>query len=174
MKIQAEFYNFPIRGYRSFAAAVRAGLASPQARRARAESIRLAGSTIIDACWDEAGVAFRLSNGFILHIFNNGTALDWLLISDDDYLSLRAKLKSPDDHWTVQYVTSDGVGKGVEREFSRSEVATACIGKTVRRITIREVMLTLQFEGQGWYVFFTPVKGWPAGQPLLIWTEDKE
>lgn len=67
---------YPIgREYDTFEAAIAGANGNPLQPKARADSARLAGTTVVDACWTDTDFVIRFSNGQFLHIYVRSGAM---------------------------------------------------------------------------------------------------
>ena len=175
VRIELELYNIPLDVHKSFGAAVRAGLSTPGAQRAKADSVPIASQRIVEACWDWNQASFLLSGGSSLYIFCSDGYADWRIEDAAAYTAWRSRLPSPRVDVMARYVTPTGEAKALDNlHFCVHDLVKACVGKEVRRITYVHTTLDIQFLKTGWYVYFTPMKRHDNGEPVLIWGEDRE
>jgi hypothetical protein len=174
--VEVELYSIPVVSSKSSGEAVRAGLSSPVAQRAKADSALIKGHQVVEGCWDWNQAAFLLSGGISLHIFSNGGYADWLIGGTAAYDNLRQRLPSPRTIIIAKFVTATGEAKSLEScKFCAHDLVAACVGKEVFRIGIRHTSLCFQFRGtHGWFVFFEPMKRHDNGEPFLLWIEDRD
>ena len=176
LNIDVELYDIPVVSSKSFGEAVRTGLSSPVALRAKADSVLIKGQRVLEGCWDWNEAAFLLSGGSSLYIFSVAGYSDWLVGDAKDYDNLRQRMQSPRATVIAKFVTPAGEDESLlgPRGFNASSLVAACIGKEVLRIAVAHTALYFQFRGTSWHVFFEPVKRHDNGEPLLIWIEDRD
>ncbi len=78
---------YPLREtYDSFAGAIAGVLNAPLQSKAKADTARLLGSHIEDACWTDTACVIRFSNGLFLHVFVADEILSWQLTDGEPAL----------------------------------------------------------------------------------------
>ena len=175
INIEVEFYDIPLAKFKCFGDAIRSGLSTPVALRAKADSALIAGQRVVEACWDWNDAAFLLSGGSSLHIFSIDGYPDWLIGDAVAFAELRRRLPSPRIAVVARFVTAAGEAESLnDRRFSAHDLVKECVGKEVLRIAVAHTALYFQFRGTGWQVFFSPVKRHDNGEPLLMWVQDRD
>jgi len=70
--------GYPLeRTYRTAKAAIEGAKNNPRQPKARADSARLAGATVVDACWTDTEFIVRFSNAMFLHIWVYPGQVQW-------------------------------------------------------------------------------------------------
>lgn len=176
INIEVELHDIPVVSSKSFGEAVRTGLSSPIAQRARADSALIKGQRVVEGCWDWNQAAFLLSGGSSLQIFSSDGCADWLVGDAAAYDKLRRRLPSSRAIIIAKFVAAKGGARPLRAcQFCAHDLVAACLGKEVFRIGIRHTSLCFQFCGtHGWFVFFEPVKRHDSGEPVLLWIEDRD
>ncbi len=174
--IAVELYDIPVVAYKSFGEAVRAGVSSPVALRARDDSVLIRGQRVVAGCWGPNDAAFLLSAGRSIHIFSRAGYSDWQVADRHAYDELAQGLPWCPAALIASFVTPDGTPEGLPlRRVDVSDLVARCIGKEVLRIAVAHTTTYLQFRGtKGWQVFFEPVRCHDDGAPRLLWGEDRE
>jgi hypothetical protein len=80
--------SYPLcESYDSFEGAIAGALNAPLQSKAKADTERLLGSQVADACWTDTECVIRFSNGIFLHISVEAETLSWQLADVQPTLS---------------------------------------------------------------------------------------
>ena len=75
--------SFPVRkSYSTIESAIAAAVSHPLQRKAQADSARLSGTTLLDACWTDTDFVILWSNELLLHIFLEREDVHWTVRKD--------------------------------------------------------------------------------------------
>lgn len=156
--------GYPLKTYSSPEEAIDAFLRHPLQAKARADTAKLAGTTIFDAYWTDTDHVICFSNGLLVHVFLAGTAVDWTVTAEPPQLDEKdvERIGAP----PVIFRWPNG-----ESQKDRSALAAARIGRKFTGLAVTDNMFLVYCSGVLiWH--FWPVRDTDRDRPILNVFED--
>jgi hypothetical protein len=162
--VPVDFYPLE-RTYKTAQAAIAGARNNPRQPKAKADSAKLAGTSVVDAWWTHTQFAIRFSNGHILHIWVSPGRVEWEVtdvppvIGESETQRIGSK--------PIRYRCGPGA-----REVSQdwSALTARRRGAEFERLWLNEGGLLVYLRGRLIW-FFAVVRRTDLDQPIL-WVEE--
>jgi len=152
--------------YDSFRAAVEGARSHPLQAKARTDTAKLSGASLIDACWTDTDFVLRLSSGLLLGVYVQGEKVTWEVadaLPGLDESAVERVGSSP-----VLCRWRPGVGDYV---MDRSALVSKRRGSVLERLFVNEFGLLVYCRGH-MILWFQAVCRTDLGRSFLWVTED--
>jgi hypothetical protein len=155
------------RAYDSFAAAIIGAERHPFQPKARADTAKLAGAVVVDACWTDTDFIVRFSNGLYLQVFAEREQIRWEVTDAPPNLSEFDVERVGASVVTCRWRT--GVG---DSTMDRSALVAKRRRSQFERLFVNEGGLLMYCRAQPiWW--FHVIRRTDLDQPFLFVTEDE-
>jgi hypothetical protein len=162
---------FPIVGHDSPAECIEAAMRHPLQAKARADTAKLAGTTIAEAYWTGTDHVIRFSNGLLLHVFLTGKELDWAVTDQPPALDEKEVECMGAPPVILRWPKTARYTMG-ECTMDRTALAAARIGREFVELFVNEHGLHIYCRRVLIWIF-TTMRDTERGRTILyVWEDD--
>jgi hypothetical protein len=156
--------SFPIKGFDSPVEAIEAAIRHPLQAKAKADTAKLAGTTVVDAYWTDTDQVIHFSNGLLLHVFLTGEAVDWAVTDQPPPLDEKKVERIGAPPVTLRWP------KTGEHPMDRTRLAAARISREFKQLFVTDGVL-IYCRGVSIWCFFA-IRDTERDRTILYVCED--